>query len=83
MTCAESLPPIAHPVQVGLVQRFVPLSSELLGKKYFESNREANLVLQSDRELHFMNASYIGTFPTSASTFTSHSFTSPPQRLQE
>lgn len=32
MTCAESLPPTAHPVQVGLVWRFAPRCSGLLGK---------------------------------------------------
>lgn len=49
MTCAESLPPTAHPVQVGLVQRFAPLCSGLLGKNILRGTGRQTLT-SSEKE---------------------------------
>lgn len=73
MTCAKSLPPTAHPTQVGLVWRFAPLCSGLLGKNILRATQRQ--ILFSSQKENCRSAGYTGTFPTPASTFTNHSFT--------
>lgn len=72
--------PAAHPGKVGLVQSW---SFLFWASWWNKSNREANLVLLSERELPPRSPGYTGTFPAPANDFPNHSSPSPPQTLQE